>query len=117
MGQINLPLLNRTGYSVFWDSCFENKFNFSRDLYISLFAKKILKLFFKDKESKIFFFLKKKQIKAIFLNDLKKSNNFNAQNQFLKVNNFFSLTKQQINISNKGVPFYGTKIFFIKFNN
>lgn len=119
MGQINLPLLNRTGYSVFWDSCFDDTFNFSKSLHSSFFSKKVVKLFFKDRSSKYFMFMKKKKIaklinmyydnKSTF--DFKLINNIN--DYLVKIES----TKNFSNVTNfwksfKSVPYYGTKVFF-----
>lgn len=124
MGQINLPILNKTGYSIFWDSCFENIFNYSKDLKFSLFSKKVIKIFLKDRSSKFYLFLKKKLIKKICLKMLSKQRKnlriykLNYKNFLISLNNSFKLKNNLHFIkTNKFVPYYGTKIFFIKIAN
>ncbi len=124
MGQINLPLLNKTGYSIFWDSCFENLFNYSKDLKFSLFSKKVIKIFLKDRSSKFYLFLKKRLIKKICLKMLDKQRKnlkirkLDYKKFLISLNNSFKL-KNNLNFikTNKFVPYYGTKIFFIKISN
>lgn len=112
MGQVNLPLLNKTGTSTLWESSFENMFDFSLELNRSLFAKKVLKTFLKDSSSKIYLFLKKKKILAV----LKSINaNYYLYPNILKEMKLFSnrlhfFKKAKLNV------FYPTKIYYIKYN-
>ena len=121
MGQINLPVLNKTGYSVFWDSCFDNTFNFSKDLHASIFTKKIIKLFFKDKSSRLFVFLKVKKLKKILNEFLLSGNQASGRSMdfyFTKLSTFDDIKKKALYwYKYKSVPYYGTKIFFIKYDN
>lgn len=117
MGQINMPVLNKAGNSVFWDVCFENSFNFSRDLRISLFCKEIVYLFFKDNFLKNFVFYRKKKIIKI-LNKYK-----NVEEDLLLSNFIFYLKNMyeyssviKYNLEKRINVYYSTKIFFIKYN-
>jgi len=49
MGQINLPVLNRTGYSMFWQSVWDEKHNFNRGFKEDILLRKILPLFFQER--------------------------------------------------------------------
>lgn len=56
MGQISLPVLNRTGFSMFWQSVWDDKLNFKRTLNEDLFLKHIFPKIFIDRiSSKTFF--------------------------------------------------------------
>lgn len=119
MGQINLPLLNKAGHSVFWDSCFEDKLNYRRYLHVSLFSKKVVRLFFRDKISRTFTFLKKKKLN-LFLKEFEPQ--LTKTRRELKMDNFIK-SSLNFNLKNKffrtikNIPSYVTKLFFIKYNN
>lgn len=112
MGQINMPVLNKAGISIFWDSCYENNFNFSREIKINLFCKKVIYLFFKDSFLRNFIFFNKKKILNLFKDKL-----LIEKNILFYINNMFrykSIVKYFI--KNKFIVYYPTKIFFIKYN-
>lgn len=52
MGQINLPVLNRTGYSTFWQSVWDEKHNFNRSFKEDYIIRAILPFLFFDRISK-----------------------------------------------------------------
>jgi hypothetical protein len=100
MGQISIPAANKSGYSMFWNSMWDSKHNYSIFLKQDIFIKSSLILFLNDYSSdKLFFFLKLKTrlnfnkyfIKNLFFN---KNVSYNFFYKYIrKVNNndlFFS---------------------------
>ena len=57
MGQISLPVLNRTGFSMFWQSVWDDQTNFKRSLMEDLFLKNIFPKIFLDRISSKQFFV------------------------------------------------------------
>ena len=121
MGQINLPLLNRTGYSVFWQSCFDDKLNYRKVMHSSILSKNIVKFFFRDKLSRNFFFFKKKKIFNMFkynnehlyeLSNIKFKKIFNNIELLSLYNHKYKFLREV-----KSIPSYNTKLYFIKYNN
>jgi len=100
MGQISIPASNKSGYSMFWNSMWDSKHNYSIFLKQDIFIKSSLLLFFSDYSSdKLFFFLKfnsRNKFKKYKLNNVKnkKKLNFNSYYHFLRNTNnndiFFS---------------------------
>lgn len=121
MGQVNLPILNRTGYSVFWQSCFDDKLNYRKLLHSSIISKKIVSQFFRDSTSKSFFFLKKKKIFKIstaLVYKLKGLSSVNSTKIYKNIDNIINYSlKKKFLYSSKKIPSYNTKLFFIKYNN
>ena len=78
MGQTKFKILNRSGYSIYWDNSWESKNNYKKKFinyfFLDLFLEKILNdnLFVQD-----YFFVKNKQL-------LKKQNHFFKNIIFLK---------------------------------
>jgi len=100
MGQISIPASNKSGYSMFWNSMWDSKHNYSVLLKQDIFIKSSLILFFSDYSSdKLFFFLKlnsRFKFKKYKINNIrnKKKINFNSYYHFFRnINNndiFFS---------------------------
>lgn len=51
MGQVSLPVLNRTGYSTFWHSVWNSNHNYNRNLKEDFLLKNILPAFFNERFS------------------------------------------------------------------
>ena len=65
MGQPSLPLLNKVGYSMHWNSNWSNLVSYKKFLYFDFFVKKFFFFFFDDKVITLFvkkFYLPKKVI-------------------------------------------------------
>ena len=105
MGQINLPILNRTGYCNYWDSVWDNYYNFKKGFNKDIFLKNILILILDDRILYSSFFNSDKLYKYVF-------------NKNLKVINY---TKEHTNVFNtlkkKNLPFFHSKIWYIKYQN
>lgn len=86
MGQISIPMANKVGYSMYWNSMWDNKINFSRSLKEDVFIKSFLNLLFEDKFSK---------------NLIENNRNFNYKNINLKKYNVHIKPENQDNISLK----------------
>lgn len=138
MGKINLPLLNRVGYSIFWDSNWENFFNYTNNLNKNLFIKSLLFLLLDDKIiynfyflSNSFCFLKKKNVdffKNAFINNgLKKIKSypfFNSKLWYFKYQKWCIIIFFFYNISSKNnyknnlfIKSFYNHFFFTKKNN
>ena len=90
MGQISIPASNKSGYSMFWNSMWDSKHNYSVFLKQDIFIKSSLILFFSDYSSdKLFFFLKfdsRNKFKKYRINNVKnkKKLNFNLYYKFTR---------------------------------
>jgi len=111
MGQINLPVLNRTGYSTFWQSVWDEKHNFNRSFKEDYLIRAILPFFFFDRISK------KKQF--IHFNVIKSSN-------ILKTLDYWSnftepgILYQKILFyfkRKKKIPYFILKVWILKFQS
>ena len=85
MGRVSVPILNKSGYSMYWNSMWDDKLNYSRSLKEDIFLKEFVYLFFeggsnfmiflnlKDFSKKLEYFKKKyffKTKKIIKKNDI-----------------------------------------------
>lgn len=60
MGRISLPLLNRSGNSLFWSSVWDDKHNYTKSLKEDIFIKMCIPLLFKTRfTKKLIYFLRK----------------------------------------------------------
>ena len=55
MGQSSLPILNKVGVSMRWDSSYDNLLNFKKTMLSDIFLKKFFDFVFEDKFIFIFF--------------------------------------------------------------
>lgn len=111
MGQINLPVLNRTGYSTFWQSVWDEKHNFNRSFKEDYLIRAILPFFFFDRISK------KKQF--IHFNVIKSSNILKTLEYWAKFtepnvlyNKILFYFKKK-----KKIPYFILKIWILKFQS
>jgi len=51
MGQMSIPALNKVGYSMYWNSMWDNKVSYTRSLKEDLYLNKYIDLLFDDKIS------------------------------------------------------------------
>lgn len=51
MGQAGIPMLNKVGQSMFWNSMWDNKINYTSNLSEDIFLKKFIPLIFGDNSS------------------------------------------------------------------
>jgi len=109
MGQVSLPVLNRTGYSMFWQSVWDEKHNFNRGFKEDFLLRKLLPLFFYER------LIRKKQFinynvinNSLLLYDLDFWAAF-KENRLLYGYFINSLKKK------KSDPYYLLKIWIIKF--
>lgn len=56
MGRVSVPIMNKTGYSMYWDSIWDDKINYSRSLKDGIFLKEFIRLFFEGGSYSMFFF-------------------------------------------------------------
>ncbi len=93
MGQSSLPILNKVGASMRWDSSFDNLLNFKKILLSDIFLKKFFDFVFEDKFIFIFY-------KLFFSQDSK----------FKKIGDILKKKKKRI-------PIYSSKLWFLKYQN
>ena len=46
MGRVSVPIMNKTGYSMYWNSAWDDKINYTRSLKEDIFLKEFIYLFF-----------------------------------------------------------------------
>lgn len=46
MGRVSVPIMNKTGYSMYWNSMWEDRLNYARSLKDDIFLKEFIYLFF-----------------------------------------------------------------------
>ena len=109
MGQINLPVLNRTGYSSFWQSVWDEKHNFNRGMKEDFLVRKLIPYIFLDSISK-----KKQFISFKLLKNSRHLNNINFWSQIKVPQNIYPKLKAFLWKKNI-VLFYILKICIIKF--
>ena len=66
MGQAGIPILNKVGYSMFWNSMWDNKINYNRSSNEDVFLIKFMDLFLNDGISINTFNIKKYNINKQF---------------------------------------------------
>ena len=138
MVQKNIPYINKSGYSMFWNSMWDNKNNYSKFLQKDYFIKSFINYFFSDFLQNQFVF--KTNFNKLDLNSIKLnynynflSNNKNYLNLFLnnKINNeFFLKNVYDFNSINKNKNYlnyylnnnfnsdiYLSKIWLFKYQN
>ena len=77
MGRVSMPIMNKTGYSMYWNSMWDDKLNYSRSLKDDIFIKEFIYLFFQGNNT-FMFFLDLKNYENKF-NFLKKKYNFQVK--------------------------------------
>ena len=48
MAQISIPMSNKVGYSMFWNSMWDNKINYTRSLKEDIYLNRFVNLVFED---------------------------------------------------------------------
>lgn len=108
MAQISIPMSNKVGYSMFWNSMWDRKINFSRSLKEGIFLDRFIPLIFDDDVSR-------KILKT------QNFNKFNMRGNFLK----YDLPLKSV-ILNKGdfikyiskvnkIEMYRSKVWILKY--
>lgn len=110
MGQINLPVLNRTGYSTFWQSVWDEKHNFNRSFKEDYFLKSVLPFFFFDRISKKKQFIHFNVVKSsLILSKLEYWSQFRETSLiYTKIQYYFKRKKK--------IPYFILKIWILKFH-
>lgn len=106
MGQISIPMLNKVGYSMYWNSMWDNKVDFSRALKEDIYLNKFVPLIFNDSISSKILKYSKKNVKDL---------NTDYYNIQIKTK-----TKHQIFLfllKNSKLNFYCSKLWILKYQN
>lgn len=108
MGQVSLPVLNRTGYSMFWQSVWEDKFNFNRSLKEDYLFNLFFSLFLFGKiSSRSTFFLKSFFDKSLLVNQHKFWSSYkNYTDFYIKLLKIFKIKKK--------FPYFLLKLWIIR---
>jgi len=70
VAQISIPISNKVGYSMYWNSMWDSKINFSRSLKEDIYLRQFIPLIFNDKVStKILKTIKYKNFLKVFRSD------------------------------------------------
>jgi hypothetical protein len=109
MGQISLPVLNRTGYSMFWQSVWDSKFNYNRNWKEDFLIRTIIPFIFIHKLTRLPTFTNPNcLLKNTFFLKPSIFNLFDHPGQLkTTVDNFF--------FAKKKAPLYILRIWVIKF--
>lgn len=108
MVQKNMPYVNKSGYSMFWNSMWDNKNNYSKFLQKDFFIKSFINFFLSDFLQNQFVF--KTNFNKLVLKNLK--NNYNL--------NFLENNKIYINLflnNNFNLEVHSSKIWLFKYQN
>lgn len=107
MGQISVPVMNKTGYSMYWSSMWDSKFNYSRFLKEDIYVRKFIPVLLEDN---ILFNFKNKN-KITNFNNLNTKYNVHIHNDFNKHEIY-----NYINMLNKTI-FYTSKIWVLRYQS
>ena len=111
MGQISLPVLNRTGYSTFWQSVWDDKHNFNRGLKEDFLIRTIIPYIFFDRISKQQQFISFKVVdESIILKEFVSWPTYATPELVYNKLKYFFLKKTKI-------PYYILKIWILKFQS
>lgn len=108
MVQKNMPYINKSGYSMFWNSMWDNKNNYSKFLQKDFFIKSFINFFFSD-------FL---QNQFIYKIDFNKHNLWNISSNYNL--NYLENNINSINLffkNNFNIDIYNSKIWLFKYHN
>lgn len=107
MGQISVPVINKTGYSMYWSSMWDDKFNYSRFLKEDIYVRKFIPVLLEDN---ILINFKHKNRLTIFNN----TNNKYNMHMHKDWNN--TEIYNYINTLNKSI-FYTSKIWILRYQS
>lgn len=111
MGRVSVPIMNKSGYSMYWNSIWDDKLNYTRSLKDGIFLKEFMYLFFEGGSySTLFFNLSLFQKKFEYLN----KKYFFHTIKFIKKNNFKYKSGYLIK-RKKGFKPYLSKIWILKY--
>lgn len=111
MGQSSIPVLNRTGYSMFWSSVWDDVHSYNKLFKEDLFLKKYIPLVFNDKISSRPLFLTNKY--SFIINVKKLSKKYDVK--LLQHINSPSFSRHLFKLNK--MPNYISKIYIVRFQN
>ena len=108
MAQISIPVSNKVGYSMYWNSMWDSKINFSRSLKEDIYLRQFIPLIFNDKVStKILKTIKYKNFLKVFRSD---KYNLHLKIGGLNRNDFYKYVKNLNHIN-----MYSSKVWIFKY--
>jgi len=110
MGQISLPVLNRTGYTMFWGSTWENTHNYQNNLKEDILLRMLIPSFFNKTVVNTSFFFNKN---LFFKNSLLVNPEWSTNSLYLNLNSDFNDTI----LDKTNLPTYFNKIWILRFQN
>lgn len=108
MGQVSLPVLNRTGYTMFWSSTWDNLSNFQKNFKQDILLRRLVPFFFSNPIFETSFFFKRD---LISLNSTIRIGSWQKNNPFTDVN----LESIDIFYNSNVRPTYFNKIWIFRF--
>lgn len=108
MAQISIPMSNKVGYSMFWNSMWDNKINYSRGLKEDVYLNKFIPLLFQDKISRKIF-------KTIDFNKIDLNKMVLRYNLHMKVLNFNKKNFYKYLSEINKVKYFKSKIWILKY--
>lgn len=109
MAQRSYPILNKTGNSMYWDSCWNNPISYNNFFKKEVFIKKFINLFFKTRVSRSLIFLKNTRI-SLFYRELAF---FKPKRQNLDTYNNFYIDKMFC----RNKPLFLSKLWLLNYSN
>jgi hypothetical protein len=109
MGQISIPIMNKVGFSMFWNSMWDDKHNYSRCLKEDIFIRSFIKLLFEDTPSSNIRFISDKIWQTSSKDFIQKKYNIHLK----KDASIFEF-RNYLFKSNK-LPLYFSKVWILKY--
>jgi len=105
MAQISIPMSNKVGYSMYWNSMWDNKINYTKNLKEDIYLKKIIPFFFNDKISINLLKFKNYKYKYIDID------------RYYMHYNFDKINKNFINFlyKNNDIEMYPSKLWIVRY--
>jgi len=105
MGQLNLPVLNRVGYKMYWNSVWDSCYSYRKEFNKNFFLKAVLMLLLSDRLLYGSFFLSKKF-------------NFFLDKKKLNFSNFtINSSEEFMELAKKNIPCFYSRIWYIKYQS
>ena len=108
MAQISIPMSNKVGYSMYWNSMWDSKINFSRALKEDIYLKSFIPLIFDDNISN-------KILKTYSFENLLKKKILTKYNLHLKTNNLKKNLFYKYILNLNKMIFFGSKVWVLKY--
>lgn len=115
MGRVSMPIMNKTGYSMYWNCMWDDKLNYSRSLKEDIFIKNFIYIFFEGGSNSMFFI----DLKFFFKMSKYLVKNYNFQiKKYIQKNELGLNTKYKYYVEKKkNFRPYLSKIWILKYQS